>query len=1086
MRILTSSSPRLPLGAVVATLLLSSLVSVTEPMAAQAASNPSPVQPAPASMVTADGLPTVQIDGVVWSQAIVGNTVYAGGKFANARPAGAAAGTNLTPRNNLLAYNLTTGALITTFAPNLNAQVLAVAASPDGSRIYVAGDFTTANGLPRSRVAAYSTATGALISTFSSGVTSQVKAIVATNDTVYVGGSFTSSGQTPRSNLAAFRASDGALLGWNPSADYIVWALALSSDGRSVLAGGSFQNVGGSPAYGLAKIDAASGALQPWNAANTVRNAGNTAGITSLTVDGSKVYGTTYHFGPGGNLEGPFKADVATGNVEWVVDCHGDTYDTHVQGGIVYSLGHPHYCGNVGGGFPQTPQWSYQHTMAFTTGATGTHEREALGYPNWEGFPSPSIVNWLPQMAIGSASGQYQAGWTVTGNADYTVVGGEFPSVNGVGQQGLVRFAKKPIAPAKQGPLFTGGQFLPTLVATSPTSVRIAWQTGFDRDDYNLTYQVIRNGAFGSPIHTTTAGSNHWTQPMLGYVDTGRSPGTAYSYQLVARDDDGNVVYGGTASITMPASVPQSAYAAQVIQDGATTYWPLDEPSGTAVLDKAGPNHAVALAGVTRGTAGIIAGETASTLQDSATGRVYSKSTIAAPNEFTIQAWIKTSTTRGGRILGFSDLRQGNSGHRGRHLYMDNSGRINFGVRNSNIRTVTSSGSFRDDQWHQVVGTLGAGGMNLYVDGIRVGQRTDTTGGENYLGYWRLGGDNLSGWTNDPTSDNFGGAVDEVSIYPTVLSQTQIVNQWVASGRTSLVPNVAPTAAFTSSTNALKVDVDGSGSSDSDGTIVSYAWDFGDGGSATGATASRTYAAAGTYAVKLTVTDDKGATNSITKQVTVTAPAPAGPHAADTFERNVTGGLGTADVGGAWSHIGNAPNVSASGGKANLNMSAAGNGPSVLLNEVSAADVDAIVDVSIDKLPTGNGFFGSLIVRRISTSDYRANVRLTPTATILQISRIVSGTETVIVQQTISGLTYQLGDVLRLRLQARGSGTTSLSAKVWKVGTAEPAAWQLTTTDTASVLQNPGGVGLKAYLSGSSTNAPVVASFDNLSVVPIP
>ena len=47
----------------------------------------SPVQDRPAAGVTADALPTVQIDGVVWSQAVVGNTVYAGGKF-DQRPAG--------------------------------------------------------------------------------------------------------------------------------------------------------------------------------------------------------------------------------------------------------------------------------------------------------------------------------------------------------------------------------------------------------------------------------------------------------------------------------------------------------------------------------------------------------------------------------------------------------------------------------------------------------------------------------------------------------------------------------------------------------------------------------------------------------------------------------------------------------------------------------------------------------------------------------------------------------------------------------------------------------------------------------------
>ncbi|MGH8979315.1 MAG: hypothetical protein ACRDV7_14640, partial [Acidimicrobiia bacterium] len=59
--------------------------------------------------VSAAALPTVQINGVVWNQVIVGNRVYATGQFSQARPAGAAAGTNQTPRSNILAYDLTTG-----------------------------------------------------------------------------------------------------------------------------------------------------------------------------------------------------------------------------------------------------------------------------------------------------------------------------------------------------------------------------------------------------------------------------------------------------------------------------------------------------------------------------------------------------------------------------------------------------------------------------------------------------------------------------------------------------------------------------------------------------------------------------------------------------------------------------------------------------------------------------------------------------------------------------------------------------------------------------------------------------------------
>ena len=94
--------------------------------ATPAAAAPAPIQQPPASTVTADRLPTVQMDGVAWSQVVVGNTVYVGGQFNNARPAGAAPGTSLTPRANLMAYDITTGNLIGSWAPTVNAQVLSV------------------------------------------------------------------------------------------------------------------------------------------------------------------------------------------------------------------------------------------------------------------------------------------------------------------------------------------------------------------------------------------------------------------------------------------------------------------------------------------------------------------------------------------------------------------------------------------------------------------------------------------------------------------------------------------------------------------------------------------------------------------------------------------------------------------------------------------------------------------------------------------------------------------------------------------------------------------------------------------------
>src|SRR5690606_21274752 len=64
-------------------------------------------------------------------------------------------------------------------------------------------------------------------------------------------------------------------------------------------------------------------------------------------------------------------------------------------------------------------------------------------------------------------------------------------------------------------------------------------------------------------------------------------------------------------------------------------------------------------------------------------------------------------------------------------------------------------------------------------------------------------------------------------------------------------------------------------STDSDGTITSYEWDFGDGNSSAAPSPEHTYAEGGTYQVELTVTDDDGATSAITQEVTVEAPIPA-------------------------------------------------------------------------------------------------------------------------------------------------------------------------------------------------------------------
>lgn len=92
--------------------------------------------------------------------------------------------------------------------------------------------------------------------------------------------------------------------------------------------------------------------------------------------------------------------------------------------------------------------------------------------------------------------------------------------------------------------------------------------------------------------------------------------------------------------------------------------------------------------------------------------------------------------------------------------------------------------------------------------------------------------------------------------------------------------NYPPVAAFTSTPSVVKVDgiirVDASASIDPDGTIVTYAWDFGDGQTSSSTTPIHdlAYTAPGTYPIRLTVTDNEGVSSAVTRDIRVTESDP--------------------------------------------------------------------------------------------------------------------------------------------------------------------------------------------------------------------
>ncbi|MFT4258390.1 PKD domain-containing protein [Microbacterium sp.] len=1341
-----------------------------------------------AQTVTADSLPTVQIDGIVWDQAVVGNVVYAAGSFSSARPAGAAAGTNETPRSNLLAYDITTGVLITSFAPTINGQVRQVEASPDGTRLYIVGDFTTVNGVTRNRVAAFDLPTGTL-SAFnpnSNGVTSGV---AATNDTVYITGTFGRVSGNDRSGAAAFTRS-GTLLPWAPVLEGRQGkVVTVSPDGTKVVLGGNFQTLNGSsnPGYGLAMVSASDASLLPFSANNVVRNAGLDASILSLKSDGDDIYGTGYVFGNGGNLEGSFRASWSTGDLIWVNDCHGDEYDVQPMGDVVYAAGHSHYCGSLEGGFPQSDPWTFYRGIAVTKDvARITPYGLNLGYYDFGGNPAPKLLHWFPSFNAGNVSGASQGPWSVSANSDYLVYGGEFTRVNNTGQQGLARFAVTSKATNAQGPILWNTAWPATAIALTGGSVRVSWPLNYDRDSEYLKYEVLRDNVVVKTFENVRSKSPDWGLPPMAFVDTTVVNGTSYTYRVRATDNEGHSILGGTATVTASGSAEPSVYRSAVLADAPLDYWPLDDSNASSSYDWAGASDLAVRSGVTRGVTGAMLNDTrkASDFDGSNDGFATTTTAIAGPDTFGVEAWFKTTTTNGGKIIGFGNSPTGTSSNYDRHVYMEPDGRVTFGVYPGSSQTVTSSNAFNDGQWHYMSAGLGSAGMVLYIDGVRVAQRTDVTSAQAYNGYWRIGGD--SPWSG---AAFFDGQIDDVAIYGAPLSKEQAAVHYVASGRTlegaaapadaygaavySLDPalywrlgesigstaadasgygqkgtyfggvnkgaagaltgvantsatfdggqvisqnsftnprsysleawfktttatggkiigfgnspdgnssgydrhvymtptgqliygvwvgfgdtlqtsgsyndgqwhhvvatqgttgmrlyvdgalqgsngqtsaqdytgywhvggdvtwgpgdwefdgsidevavylapisatavaqhyslgttgapaNIAPTAAFTTAVTKLAVSVDAGGSTDSDGTIAGYSWNWGDGTpDGGGATASHTYAAAGSYTVTLTVTDDQGATDTETKtvdavanqapvpsftstvadlkvdvdagastdtdgaissyswnwgdgsaagtgvtathtyatggaytitltttddeglssqttaSVIATAPVGAVTYASDSFNRSVASGLGTADVGGAWTLSNTASNYLVSGAYAAFQQPAGGAQRYAYLTGVSSADTAVDVDVALPQRPVGGSAYYTVSVRRVGTDEYKSRVIVSTTGVVtLQLQQ-----NSAVLTNVAAGITVAAGDALHVRTEATGTSPTTIRAKVWQVGTTEPANWTTSTTDSTSGLQVAGHVGLGVYLGGGVTNVPFQTRFDN-------
>ena len=108
------------------------------------------------------------------------------------------------------------------------------------------------------------------------------------------------------------------------------------------------------------------------------------------------------------------------------------------------------------------------------------------------------------------------------------------------------------------------------------------------------------------------------------------------------------------------------------------------------------------------------------------TPKLYPTFAEAHPSEVTVEGWVATSSTSGGRIIGFGNSQSGTSAAATNDLvlYVDSGNRLAFAqtTQRGTVRSVRSARTVNDGQWHHVAATAGADGISLFVDGRRVGR----------------------------------------------------------------------------------------------------------------------------------------------------------------------------------------------------------------------------------------------------------------------------------------------------------------------------------------------------------------------------
>jgi len=508
-------------------------------------------------------------------------------------------------------------------------------------------------------------------------------------------------------------------------------------------------------------------------------------------------------------------------------------------------------------------------------------------------------------------------------------------------------------------------------------------------------------------------------------------------------------------------------------ENGLVGYWSFDEGSGTTASDSSG-----------NGNNGTVYG---AAWTDGVSGKAlsfdgvndYVDVTISNPvlplgdNSHTIEAWIKPVQNDGSRgVLYYGNIYGGAYSGAVRWLYSDWDGDkgVSCGYYGGEVATYNFPTL---NSWTHLAWTYDGTTNKLYVNGVLCGTSTFTA---NTQSSTKL----RIGRAINGAIQYFNGIIDEIEIYSRAKTAAEILADYQAEVP---VTNISPIASFTylpsAPTTADTIQFTDQ-STDSDGTIASWSWDFGDGTTSTSQNPTHKYSSVGVYTVSLTVTDNGGATNNTSGFISVASPPVVGPTpttisiSPSTF--SINSGAATTLTATLKDNANNpvaSRTVSWSATSGSLSTtSGATNSSGQVSVTYTAPSVTAATSVTITASFAGDSSYSSS--SGSSSGTVTASMVSTTTLSISPSSFTLSSGETTTLTATLTSSGSLLSGKAITWSASTGtlsasSGTTNSSGQVSVTYTAPTATAQTTVTITASFAGN------SSYSSSSGTSTGTVS-----------